>query len=156
MFSYLISTWAKILDSAKVNDIFYVRPLNKAPESDNAPWFSSVPVGKNQLSKMVKDMCSQAQIEGKKTNHSLRASGKNTLFQAGVSEKVIQDRSGHRSLDGLRKYERVSEEQQASACSALVPMTQSTPEAQASQISVPNNILTCLSAAAAATALLLI
>ena len=132
---------AKIPDSVKVNDVFYVRPLNKALESDNAPWFSSVPVGKNQLSKMVKDMCSQAQIEGKKTNHSLRASGITTLFQAGVSEKVIQDRSGHRSLDGLRKYERVSEEQQASACSALVPassMTQSTPEAQASQMSVLN------------------
>ena len=89
---------AKIPDSAKVNDIFYVRPLNKAPESDNAPWFSSVPVGKNQLSKMVKDMCSQVQIEGKKTNHSLRASGITTLFQAGVSEKVIQDRSGHRVI----------------------------------------------------------
>ena len=41
---------AKIPDSVKVN---YVRPLNKAPESDNAPWFSSVAVGKNQLSKMV-------------------------------------------------------------------------------------------------------
>ena len=128
--------FAKIPDSAKVNDIFYVRPLNKAPKSDNTPWFSSVPVGKNHLGKMVKDMCSQAKIEGKKTNHSLRASGITTLFQAGVSEKVIQDRSGHRSLDGLRKYERVSEEQQASACSALVPassMTQS-----ASQMSVRN------------------
>ena len=34
---------------------------------------------------------------------------------------MIQDRSGHRSLDGLRKYERVSEEQQASACSSLIP-----------------------------------
>ena len=90
---------------------------------------------------MVKDMCSQAQTEGKKTNHSLRASGITTLFQAGVSEKVIQDRSGHRSLDGLHKYEIVSEEQQASACSALVPAsstTRSTPEAQASQMSVLN------------------
>ena len=82
---------------------------------------SSVPVGKNQLSKTVQEMCSQAGVSGKKTNHSLRASAITSLFRAGVSEKVIQDRSGHRSLDGLRKYERVSEEQQASACSSLVP-----------------------------------
>lgn len=41
------------------------------------------------------------------------------MFQAGLPEKVIQDRSGHRSTDGLRKYKRISEEQQASACKVL-------------------------------------
>ena len=70
---------------------------------------------------MVKEMCLQAQVLGKNTNHSLRASGITKLFQAGSLEKVIEDRSGHRSLDGLRKYERVSEEQQDTACSALLP-----------------------------------
>jgi hypothetical protein len=99
----------KFLNLQRVMTFFYLRPLNKAPESENAPWFSSGPVGKNQLAKMVKDMCSQAKIGGKKTNHSLRVSGITSLFQAGISEKVIQDRSGHRSLDGLRKYERISE-----------------------------------------------
>ena len=83
------------------------------PESEDTPWFSSVPVGKNQLSKTVQEMCSQAGVSGKKTNHSIRASAITSLIRAGVSEKVIQDQSGHRSLDGLRKYERVSEEQQA-------------------------------------------
>ena len=96
-------------------DVFYLRPLNKAPERADEPWFSCVPVGKNQLGKMVKEVRLQAQVLGKKTNHSLRASGISKLFQAGISEKVIQDRSGHRSLDGLRKYKRVSEEQQATA-----------------------------------------
>ena len=71
------------------------------PGSEDAPWFSSVPVGKNQLSKMVKDMCSQGRVSEKETNHSLRASGITTLFQAGVSEKVIQDRSGHRWVEKI-------------------------------------------------------
>ena len=61
-------------------------------------------------------MCEQASISGKRTNHSLRAFRITTMFQADLPEKVIQDRSGHRSIDGLRKYERISEEQQASAC----------------------------------------
>ena len=68
---------------------------------------------------MVKNMCEQVSIAGKRTNHSLRATGITTMFQAGLPEKVIQDRSGYRSVDGLRKYERISEVQQASACKVL-------------------------------------
>lgn len=86
--SLLDMYFSKVPDSAKANDIFYLRPLNKVPESEDAIWFSSVPVGKNQLGKMVKHMCSQGRVSGKKTNHSLRASGITTLFQAGVSEKL--------------------------------------------------------------------
>jgi len=33
------------------------------------------------------------------------------MFQAGVSEKLIQQRTGHRSLQGLRQYERTTETQ---------------------------------------------
>ena len=120
MCSYLISILLSY-ESAIEQDIFYLRPLAKITKEENVPWFSSVPVGKNALSKMVQEMCSKANIQGKKTNHSLRASGITQMFQAGLPEKVIQDRSGHRSLDGLRKYERVSEEQQAEACKVLAP-----------------------------------
>lgn len=78
-------------------------------------------------------MCSKTNIQGKKTN-SLRASGITHMFQAGLPEKVIQDRCGHRSLDGLRKYECISEEQQAEACKALAlhaPIDQETCKALA-------------------------
>ena len=47
-------------------------------------------------------------ISGRKTNHSLRATGVSDLFQAGVPEKMIQERSGHLSLDGLRQYQRTT------------------------------------------------
>ncbi len=61
--------------------------------------------------KMVAIMCSKAGIE-KKTNHSLRATGATRMFEAGVPEKLIRQRTGHRSLDALRIYERSSIEQQ--------------------------------------------
>ena len=97
----------KLPKSAKEQDVFYLRPLSKISDVDDAVWFSSVLIGKYVLSKMVKKMCSKAKKEGNKTNHSLRATGITSLFQAGLPEKAMQDRSGHRSLDGLRKYERI-------------------------------------------------
>lgn len=68
----------------------------------------AVPVGKNAPSNMVRDMCEEADIHGKKSNHSLRVCGTSSLFSAGVPEHVIQGRTGHFSLDVLRKYERVT------------------------------------------------
>ena len=50
---------------------------------------------------MVKDICADANIEGSKANHSLRATGVTELLNAGVPEKVIQQWTGHLSLTGL-------------------------------------------------------
>ena len=51
-------------------------------------------------------------VAGSYTNHSLRAFGATALFSSGVSEAWVQHRTGHRSLEGLRKYERVTAEQE--------------------------------------------
>ena len=112
---------SKVPDKAIEQDIFYVCPLPKIPAGPSAPWFTSVPVGRNTLSKMLQNMCDEGGVQGKKTNHSLRAYAATELFQAGVSEKVIQNRSGHRSLEGLRKNEHISEQQKRNACGVLAP-----------------------------------
>ena len=52
-------------------------------------------------------------------NHSLRATAATVLFKANVPEKVIQERTGHRSLDALRKYERSTERQHDAASKIL-------------------------------------
>ena len=73
---------------------------------------SAVPeAGKNTLAKMVKDICADAGIGGNKSNHSLRTTGATELYQAGVPEKVIQERTGHLSLTDLRQYECTSGQQ---------------------------------------------
>jgi len=69
-----------------------------------------VPVGKNTLGAMTKKMCINAGLQ-KYTNHSLRAYGTSTLFQANVPEKLIQQRTGHRSVEALCQYERTSSAQ---------------------------------------------
>ena len=69
---------------------------------------------------MLRDMCKNAGIKKENiSNHSLRASGTTQLFQSGVSEKVIKERTGHRSLEALRKYERTSDEQQVAVSEIL-------------------------------------
>lgn len=109
-------------EKAKKENLFYVRPLEK-PQGDI--WYSSVPLGKNKLAKMVANMCADAGIGGHKTNHSLRATGATELYTAGVPEKIIQERTGHRSLECLRMYEKTSERQQK-AVSKILSSTEET------------------------------
>jgi len=111
---------SKIPNRAKDQDIFYLRPLPSVPLKESLPWFTCAPVGKNTLSQMTKKMRGEAKIDGNKTNHSLRAYAMSTLFQAGIPEKVIQDHTGHKSLDGLRKYESISEQQKQEVCRVFV------------------------------------
>ena len=92
-------------------NLFYCRPLSCTPKEPSQPWYMPVPVGKNTLCKMVSEMCEEAGISGKKTNHSLRVSGASSHFSAGVPERIIQQRTGHRSLEALRLYERVTDDQ---------------------------------------------
>ena len=82
-----------------------------------------MPVGRNKLSKVVSDMCHEAQIDGHKNNHSLRATGATQLYHAGVPEKIIQQRTGHHSLESLRVYERTSVQQNRAVMNILLPTT---------------------------------
>ena len=71
------------------------------------------------LASMLKDMCCEAKIGGHKTNHSLRATGASELFEAGVPEKIIKERTGHRSLEALRLYERTTSNQHQAVSKVL-------------------------------------
>lgn len=49
------------------------------------------------------------------TNHSLQATAITRMYKRGVPEKLISDKSGHRSLKGLRSYKRTSSIQEKAA-----------------------------------------
>ena len=110
---------SRLPQDALLEDIFYLRPLEKFSEEGNKPWYTCVPLGKNTLQAMVKNMCTEAGIQGNKTNHSLRATGATELFKRGVPEKIVQERTGHRSLEALRTYERSSIEQHRAVSAIL-------------------------------------
>ena len=110
---------SKLPKEAKAKDIFYVRPKAKAPQDPLSPWYNAVPVGHNTLAEMMKKLSAQGKLGQDFTNHSLRAYGVTKLFSSNVPEKVIMERSGHQSLEGVRKYERTSVLQEIQACKAL-------------------------------------
>ena len=52
-------------------------------------------------------------------NHSLKATGATVMYVADVPEKIIQERTGHRSLTALRIYEWTTEDKQQAASTVL-------------------------------------
>ena len=68
---YLLDLYmAKLPVEAKEKNVFYLSPLQKLSKS----WFSLVPLVRYILDRFVKDLCHEAEIEGK-ISHSLRATG---------------------------------------------------------------------------------
>lgn len=107
-FSILEKYISKLPPTAREKDLFYMRPLgDNVASKPGKPWYASQPCGENKLATMVKSMFSEIGVSGK-TNHSLRATGVSQMFQAGVPEKIMQERTGHRSTEALRMYERTT------------------------------------------------
>ena len=66
----------------------------------------------NFLKSMLPGLSEKSGSGVRYTNHSLRDTAITRLFNSGVSEKVIVDTSGYKSIKALRCYERKSEQQQ--------------------------------------------
>ena len=95
---------------------FYLTPLRKPR---GVLWYSKVPVGHNTLSQTVGRLCKQAGITDYETNHSLRVTSATRLFQSGVDEQLIMSHTGHRSVDGVRSYKQISDEQKKAVSGIL-------------------------------------
>lgn len=93
---------------------FYLRPLGKVP-TGNRPWFCRSRVGINKLKTFVPEISAECGIDVHYTNHSLRATAVTRMYNAGVPEALIAEKSGHKSMKALRAYERTSKDQEKSA-----------------------------------------
>lgn len=69
---------------------FYLKPNSKRFAFDKQP------VGINTLNNILPSQCKEAGFK-RKTSHSLRVTYASSLFNAGVEEKLIRDRTGHQS-----------------------------------------------------------
>ena len=115
---YIMKFYISKIPKDYKGDSFYLRPRSQKPAGQDAPWFICAPVGRNTLDGMVAKMFSAVGISGK-TNHSLRVTGTTRLFTSQVPEKIVQQRTGHRLLEALRKYERTSKDQDIAVSSIL-------------------------------------
>ena len=71
---------------------------------------------------------SDAGISGSFTNHCLRSTAISRMYNAGIPEKLISDKSGHHSLDGLRAYEHHSESMERNAEDSIAGIASLTAE----------------------------
>ena len=108
---------------AKEKDLFYIRPLDKVATEPNSPWYSAVPLGKHTLQSKMKYMCASGGIKGHKTNHSLRATAATEMFRCGAPEKLMQERTGHWSVEALQTYQHLEESQHKIVSSLLFTLT---------------------------------
>ena len=83
---------------------FYLRALDKP---NPAQWYADQLVGRNSLTKVVKNMLKNCNLDGYFTNHSLRRTCATRLFQAGVDTKLVKEVTGHTS-DAINKYQLTS------------------------------------------------
>ena len=72
----------------------------------------------DSASRILREACQRIGIEGVST-HSFRRTGLTQLSNAGIPLRVIQEISGHRTLDELYKYLEVKPEQVRGAVAAL-------------------------------------
>ena len=115
-FVHLFKMYRRLCPKDQPKDAFYLQPLkNPSPGC----WFSNKPIGYNKLDGTVARLCKLAGIPGYRTNHSLRATTATRLYQAGVDEQLVMERTGHQSLEGVRSYKRTSTAQQESISDIL-------------------------------------
>ena len=107
-FVRLFKQYVKLCPESQPAHAFYMKPLHQPTPSC---WYSNKPLGHYTLSKTVARLCQEAGISGYKTNHSLRATTATRLYQSGVDEQLVMERTGHRSLEGVRNYKRTSDMQ---------------------------------------------
>ena len=99
---------------------FYLRPAASVPEDPMKPWYINVPVGINKFRNFLPSMSVEAELITRYTNHCLRATSASRLFAKNVPEKLIKEKTGHRSLDALRVYERTTSVQERQVTKLLV------------------------------------
>ena len=94
---------------------FYVQSLKKPKPFC---WYSTMPVGINNVRKVIGRLLKDAGLDGYFTNHSLRRTCATRLFQAGTSSKLVKEITGHVS-DAVNKYQSTSDAQRMAVSSII-------------------------------------
>ena len=81
-------------------------------------WYNDQPYGKNKITTAVKTLCKIAKLEGRFTNHSLRATSASRMFENKIPEQVIKEITGHKS-ECVRVYKCTSDGMLKSASDSI-------------------------------------
>lgn len=77
-------------------------------------------LGVNKLEGLMKEICQKASLTGNYTNHSGKRTCATALYNAGLDEQTIMDRTGHRST-AVRTYKTKTDEIEQKVSAVLNP-----------------------------------
>ena len=80
--------------------------------TSSSSWYKNQPMGVNTINSAMKILAQQADLPGKKTNHSARKTTVETLCSSGITDSTVMQVSGHRNVQSLNSYKKPSMEQQ--------------------------------------------
>ena len=123
---FVFKKYCSLLPQNRSCSNLYVRP-RKHPIPNC--WYCDQAYGVNKVKSTVKEICKNAGLVGKFTNHSLRATCATRTFEHNVPEQIIKETTSHKS-DCVRYYKRTSDELRQAACQTIAK----------SDISVPNYV----------------
>ena len=107
-FVRLFKRYPELLPDNRPHDAFYFQPLKNPTRSC---WYFKKLLGHHTLRNTLSRLCKKAGITGYKSNHTLHATAATRLYKSGIDEQLVMDRTGHRSLEGIRSYKRTSNSQ---------------------------------------------
>ena len=83
-------------------------PNPAAFERGDHVWFKNIRLGQNKLGSFMSTLSISAQLSHKYTNHCIRVTGATNLTRAHFSANQIMSVMGHKSVNSLAMYQRVS------------------------------------------------
>ena len=111
---------SKLPNSVFQGDVFYMKLKPCVPDSPADPWYMNIAIGHNTLSSMLKEIAKAESLDvTDKSNHSLRSTAISWMYEGRVPEKLIMEKSGHLSANGMHPYERTSLAQQQTVCDTI-------------------------------------
>ncbi len=115
---YLFEKYVRLLPQSGKSDALYKYTTTVSKRTPQT-WYVDKPVGINVLSKTVGNLMSRISREGRFTNHSLRVSAATRMFNDGIEEQVVKEKTGHHS-DAIRAYKCTAEHLLVSAEKAAI------------------------------------
>ncbi len=104
----LYHKYVMLLPGKQKSDALYKYAMVKSHRTRSC-WYVDKPIGINSLSKTVSRLMSDGGFSGRFTNHSLRVNTATHMFQSGVEEQIMKEKTGHCS-DVVRAYKRTNED----------------------------------------------
>ncbi|CAG2246912.1 unnamed protein product [Mytilus edulis] len=99
--------------------VFYRKPLISDVQDKHR--YGKSALGVNKLNGLMREMCEKGGLVGNFTNHSGKRTCATALYQAGIDEQQIMERTGHRSTKGVRTYKTANSNIQKRVSDVLNP-----------------------------------